>query len=118
MVVAYILFTRMVTDWRNALRKEMNDLDTATVSRSVDSLLNYETVKYFNAEGRETRAYEAVAKRYANAAVKSENSLAWLNIGQSLITNLMMAAAMGYTVWGWSQGKFSVGDVVHLRPTD
>ena len=54
MVVVYIAFTRAVTDWRNALRKEMNDLDTATVSRSVDSLLNYETVKYFNAEDRET----------------------------------------------------------------
>ena len=112
MVVAYIYFTRMVTDWRNALREEMNTLDTATVARSVDSLLNYETVKYFNAEDRETAHYSSVARRYADAAVKSENSLALLNVGQSFITNLMMAGAMGYTVWGWSRGQFSTGDVV------
>jgi ATP-binding cassette, subfamily B, heavy metal transporter len=112
MVVCYITFTQKVTDWRNALRAEMNDLDTQTVARSVDSLLNYETVKYFNAEARESAAYGLVAQKWANAAVKSENSLAWLNIGQSLITNLMMAGAMGYSVWGWSKGLYSTGDVV------
>jgi ATP-binding cassette, subfamily B, heavy metal transporter len=112
MVGAYIVFTRAITDWRNALRAEMNDLDTATVARSVDSLLNYETVKYFNAETREADQYGRVAARYADAAVKSENSLALLNIGQSLITNLMMAGAMGFTVWGWSKGRFTTGDVV------
>ena len=112
MVVTYILFTQRVTDWRNKLREEMNELDTATVARSVDSLLNYETVKYFNAEDREADYYAKVARRYADAAVKSENSLAWLNIGQSLITNLMMAGAMGFSVWGWAQGRFSTGDVV------
>jgi ATP-binding cassette, subfamily B, heavy metal transporter len=112
MVVAYILFTQKVTDWRNALRQEMNDLDTQTVARSVDSLLNYETVKYFNAEAREADAYGEVAKAWANAAVKSENSLAWLNVGQSLITNVMMAGAMGYSVLGWSRGLYSTGDVV------
>jgi ATP-binding cassette, subfamily B, heavy metal transporter len=112
MVVTYILFTQKVTDWRNKLREEMNELDTATVARSVDSLLNYETVKYFNAERREAEAYGNVLTQWAQAAVKSENSLAWLNIGQSLITNLMMAGAMGYGVWGWSKGMFSTGDVV------
>jgi ATP-binding cassette, subfamily B, heavy metal transporter len=112
MVAAYIAFTQKVTDWRNKLREEMNELDTATVARSVDSLLNYETVKYFNAEAREAGYYSAVVRRWADAAVKSENSLSWLNVGQSLITNLMMAGAMGYSVWGWSQGKFSTGDVV------
>ena len=112
MVVAYISYTRRITDWRNELRQEMNDLDTATVSRSVDSLLNYETVKYFNAEDREASHYARVVRRYADAAVKSENSLAWLNIGQSFITNIMMGGAMAYSVWGWSTGKFSTGDVV------
>jgi ATP-binding cassette subfamily B protein len=112
MVVTYIFFTQRITDWRNKLREEMNELDTATVARSVDSLLNYETVKYFNAEDREAAYYAKVARRYADAAVKSENSLAWLNIGQSLITNLMMAGAMGFSVWGWAQGRFSTGDVV------
>ncbi|MBK8629597.1 MAG: ABC transporter ATP-binding protein/permease [Sphingomonadales bacterium] len=112
MVVVYIAFTRTVTEWRNALRKEMNDLDTATVSRSVDSLLNYETVKFFNAEERETDHYARVAGKYAEAAIKSENSLAALNIGQAFITNLMMAGAMAYSVWGWGQGRFTTGDVV------
>jgi len=112
MVVAYILFTRKVTDWRNKLREEMNELDTATVARSVDSLLNYETVKYFGAEGREAAYYARVARRYADAAVKSENSLALLNIGQSLITNAMLGGAMAWSVYGWSRGWFSVGDVV------
>ena len=114
MVVTYTWFTTMVTNWRAKLRIEMNELDTGTVARAVDSLLNYETVKYFNAENRETRAYEAVAKRYADAAVKSENSLAWLNIGQSLITNLMMAGAMAFIVWGWSVARFTTGDVVFV----
>jgi ATP-binding cassette, subfamily B, heavy metal transporter len=112
MVLIYIIVTRKITDWRNALRAQMNDLDTQTVSRSVDSLLNYETVKYFGAEDREIARYENVAARYANAAVKSENSLALLNVMQSLVTNLMMAGAMGYTVWGWSTGEFKTGDVV------
>ena len=100
MVVSYIAYTTVITNWRNKLREEMNELDTQTVAKSVDSLLNYETVKYFNAEKRETRRYAEVVHHYANAAVKSENSLAALNVGQSLITNLMMAGAMGYFVWG------------------
>jgi ATP-binding cassette, subfamily B, heavy metal transporter len=112
MVVAYLAFTRRVTDWRNHLRAEMNDLDTLTIGRSVDSLLNYETVKYFGAESREVARYEKVARQYADAAVISENSLALLNIGQSLITNLMLGGAMGFTVWGWSRGMFGTGDVV------
>jgi ATP-binding cassette subfamily B protein len=112
MVAAYIIFTRKVTDWRAKLREQMNDLDTGAVAKAVDSLLNYETVKYFNAEDREAARYERAARAYADAAVKSENSLAWLNIGQSLITNVMMAGAMGFTVWGWSKGRFTPGDVV------
>jgi len=112
MVAVYIVFTRIVTDWRNKLREQMNDLDTGAVAKAVDSLLNYETVKYFSAEEREVARYENAARAYANAAVKSENSLAWLNVGQSLITNLMMGGAMAYTVWGWSIGRFSPGDVV------
>jgi ATP-binding cassette, subfamily B, heavy metal transporter len=115
MVVVYIVFTQRITDWRNALRAEMNDLDTQTVAKSVDSLLNYETVKYFNAEKREAARYNQVVSEWANAAVKSENSLALLNVGQSLITNLMMAGAMGYTVWGWSVGQFTTGDVVFVN---
>jgi ATP-binding cassette, subfamily B, heavy metal transporter len=115
MVVCYISFTAVVTNWRNKLREEMNELDTQTVAKSVDSLLNYETVKYFNAEKRETARYAEVVHHYANAAIKSENSLATLNVGQSLITNMMMAGAMGYVVWGWSKGQFTTGDVVTVN---
>jgi ABC-type transport system involved in Fe-S cluster assembly fused permease/ATPase subunit len=112
MVIAYIYFTRAVTEWRAKLRAQMNDYDTGAVARAVDSLLNFETVKYFNAEEREALRYERAVRRYADAAVKNETSLAWLNIGQSLITNVMMAGAMGFIVWGWSVGRFSTGDVV------
>jgi ABC-type transport system involved in Fe-S cluster assembly fused permease/ATPase subunit len=115
MVVSYIAYTTVITNWRNKLREQMNELDTQTVAKSVDSLLNYETVKYFNAEDRETRRYAEVVRHYSDAAVKSENSLASLNIGQSLITNLMMAGAMGYVVWGWSRGQFTTGDVVTVN---
>lgn len=112
MVAVYIWFTRVVTDWRAALRERMNDLDTGAVAHAVDSLLNFETVKYFGAEDREGRRYEGAMTAYAKAAVTSENSLAWLNIGQALITNLMMAAGMAWVVIGWGQGKFTAGNVV------
>ena len=112
MVAIYIAFTRKVTDWRTHLQREMNDVDNRAIGRAVDSLLNYETVKYFGAEEREARRYDEAIAGYTRAAVRNEVSLAWLNIGQSLITNLMMAGAMGFTVWGWSQGRFTPGDVV------
>ncbi|WP_332810907.1 ABCB family ABC transporter ATP-binding protein/permease [Sphingomonas sp.] len=112
MVVLYIAFTRIVTDWRSRVRRDMNDQDNLAIARAVDSLLNYETVKYFNAEEREARRYGKAMSAYTHSAVKNEVSLAWLNIGQSLITNVMMAGAMAYTVWGWSRGMFTTGDVV------
>jgi len=111
-VAIYIAFTRKVTDWRTHLQREMNEVDNNAIGRAVDSLLNYETVKYFGAEEREARRYDDAVEKFARAAVRNEVSLAWLNIGQSFITNLMMAGAMGYTVWGWSKGQFTPGDVV------
>jgi ATP-binding cassette subfamily B protein len=112
MVAVYIGFTRWVTDWRAKLQREMNDVDNKAIGRAVDSLLNYETVKYFGAEEREAKRYDDAIGAYTRAAVRNETSLAWLNIGQSLITNLMMAGAMGFTVWGWARGRFTPGDVV------
>jgi ATP-binding cassette subfamily B protein len=111
-VVAYVWFTKAVTDWRVRLREEWTEHDTATTARAVDSLLNFETVKYFNAEERERRLYGRAVENLARSTVKIETSLAAMNIGQSLITNLLMGGAMAYTVWGWSEGKFSAGDVV------
>jgi ABC-type transport system involved in Fe-S cluster assembly fused permease/ATPase subunit len=112
MVAIYIIFTRKVTDWRNALRARMNDMDTRVIGRSVDALLNYETVKYFTAERRETERYDKAMRDWAQAAVKSENSLGLLNIGQSIITNLTMIGAMAFSVYGWKQGDLTVGDLV------
>ena len=112
MVAIYIIFTRKVTDWRNALRARMNDMDTRVIGRSVDALLNYETVKYFTAERRESDRYDQAMRDWANAAVKSENSLGLLNIGQSIITNLTMIGAMAFSVYGWQQGDLTVGDLV------
>ena len=114
MIVAYIAFTRAVTDWRNALRNRMNDLDTGAVAHAVDSLLNFETVKYFGAEEREARRYDDAIRAYANAAVRSENSLAWLNIGQAAITNTMLGGGMAFVAYGWSHGRFTPGDVVFV----
>ena len=112
MVAFYIAFTRKVTDWRAQIQRDMNEVDNKAIGRAVDSLLNYETVKYFGAEEREAKRYDDAIAAFTNAAVRNETSLAWLNIGQSLITNLMMAGAMIFTVWGWSRGQFTPGDVV------
>jgi ATP-binding cassette subfamily B protein len=114
-VVTYIMVTRWITEWRTKLRREMNDLDGQALHRAVDSLLNFETVKYFGAEHREEERYANSARAYAEAAIRSENSLGLLNIAQALITNLLMAGAMAYTVWGWSTGKLTVGDLVFVN---
>ncbi|MEP0392429.1 MAG: ABC transporter ATP-binding protein/permease [Erythrobacter sp.] len=114
-VVAYIFTTRWITEWRTKLRREMNDLDGQALHRAVDSLLNFETVKYFGAEKREEDRYSQAARAYANAAMKSENSLALLNVVQSGITNALMAGAMMYSVWGWSKGELTVGDLVFVN---
>ncbi|MDP3907518.1 ABC transporter ATP-binding protein/permease [Novosphingobium sp.] len=114
-VVAYIYVTRTITEWRTALREAMNQLDGQALSRAVDSLLNYETVKYFAAEAREEARYAQATRAYAEAAVKSENSLGLLNIVQALVVNLLMAGAMAYTVWGWSRGEYSIGQLVFVQ---
>jgi ATP-binding cassette, subfamily B, heavy metal transporter len=114
-VIAYIVTTRAITEWRTKLRREMNDLDGQALHRAVDSLLNFETVKYFGAEAREEERYSKAARAYASAAMKSENSLALLNVVQSGITNALMAGAMMYSVWGWSKGELTVGDLVFVN---
>jgi ATP-binding cassette subfamily B protein len=111
----YIWLTRVITEWRTQLRKRMNDLDSTALARAVDSLLNYETVKYFGAEKREQERYGGAMRSYAEAAIKSENSLAFLNIVQAAIMNLMMAGALAFTVWGWAHGRLSVGDLVLIQ---
>ena len=114
-VVAYGAITRWITEWRSALREKMNRLDTQAMARAVDSLLNYETVKYFGAEQREQERYGQAARAYAQAAISSENSLGLLNIAQAVIVNLLLGGAMAYTVWQWSRGRMTVGDLVFVN---
>ena len=111
-VIAYVWVTRAITEWRTKLRREMNELDGKALHRAVDSLLNFETVKYFGAEAREEARYAQAARAYAEAAIRSENSVGLLNMAQSVITNALVAGAMAYTVWGWSKGQLTVGDLV------
>jgi ATP-binding cassette subfamily B protein len=114
-VVSYVWVTRMITEWRTQLRHKMNELDGMALGRAVDSLLNYETVKYFGAEHRERARFGAATRAYAEAAIKSENSLGLLNIVQAAIMNLMMGGALAFTVWGWSKGRLSVGDLAMVQ---
>ncbi|MBT2135053.1 ABC transporter ATP-binding protein/permease [Croceibacterium sp. LX-88] len=114
-VASYIWVTRTITEWRTKLRMQMNDLDGLALARAVDSLLNYETVKYFGAEKRELERFGSATRAYAEAAIKSENSLGLLNIAQALIMNLMMGGAMAFTVWGWHEGRLSVGSLVLIN---
>ncbi len=114
-VVLYIAITRWITEWRTKLRAEMNDLDGTALSRAVDSLLNYETVKYFGAESREQERYAKSTRAYQAAAIKSENSLGLLNMAQAFVMNALMIAALAFTVWEWSKGNLSVGDLVAVQ---
>ncbi|WP_395375387.1 ABCB family ABC transporter ATP-binding protein/permease [Marinicella sp. W31] len=111
-VVLYIVFTSIVTEWRTRLRRAMVEKDTAANSRAIDSLLNYETVKYFGNEAYEIKQYDAALQRYAAAATKSESSMALLNIGQALITNLCMVGTMVWVTWEMQSAGYSVGDLV------
>ncbi len=114
-VAIYIVFTRMVTEWRSALRRSMVESDTKANSRAIDSLLNYETVKYFNNEPHENAQYAKAMQRYEDATVKSETSLAWLNGGQSFITSALMAGSMIWIVLGIPKGQYTVGDLVLVQ---
>ena len=99
-IALYVWFTFAVTEWRVKLRREMNDQDTDANQKAIDSLLNYETVKYFGAESREAARYDSAMEGYEAAALKTSYSLAFLNFGQSVIitsglVGVMVMAAMG-----------------------
>jgi ATP-binding cassette subfamily B protein len=112
MVVAYIWFTFAVTRWRIQFRREMNQSDQDANTKAVDSLLNYETVKYFNNEAHETRRFDKSMERYSRASIQAQTSLSVLNTGQAIIVALGMGAVMVMTVFGIRAGRFSVGDFV------
>src|SRR6476620_6663171 len=99
-LLAYIGFTVLVTEWRTHFRRTMNDLDSKANTRAIDSLINYETVKYFGNEEYESRRYDEGLQRYENAAVRSQTSLSLLNTGQSSI----IAVAVSLILWRATQG--------------
>ncbi|WP_216601660.1 ABC transporter ATP-binding protein/permease [Ruegeria sp. HKCCD4332] len=111
----YIWFTFAVTEWRVKLRREMNDQDTEANQRAIDSLLNFETVKYFNAETREAERYDVSMKAYAAAALKTAYSLAFLNFGQSFLITCGLIGVMVLAAIGVQNGNLTVGDFVMVN---
>jgi ABC-type transport system involved in Fe-S cluster assembly fused permease/ATPase subunit len=114
-VAIYMWFTYIATEWRISIRRRMNDSDSDANTKAIDSLLNYETVKYFAAEERETRRYDRSMERYENASVKSYVSLTALNAGQAVIFTLGLAAAMVMCAIGIREGTNTVGDFVMIN---
>ena len=111
----YVWFTFAVTEWRVKLRREMNNQDTDANQKAIDSLLNYETVKYFGAEEREAARYDAAMRGYARAALKTAYSLAFLNFGQSLVITAGLVAVMVMAAIGVQAGQLTVGDFVMVN---
>ena len=111
----YITFTVLVTNWRTQFRKTMNELDSLASSRAIDSLLNYETVKYFNNEEFEAKRYDENLVRYRAAAITSQKTLSMLNAGQQLIIALGLVAMLWRATQGVVDGRMTLGDLVMVN---
>jgi ABC-type transport system involved in Fe-S cluster assembly fused permease/ATPase subunit len=114
-LVFYISFTVMVTEWRTQFRKEMNELDSKAHSRAIDSLLNFETVKYFNNEEFEATRYDENLERYRIASLKSQRTLSLLNTGQQLIIATGLIAMLWRATQGVVDGRMTLGDLVMVN---
>jgi len=114
-VALYMWFTYLATEWRINIRREMNASDTDANAKAIDSLLNYETVKYFSAEAREAKRYDRSMARYEEASVKAYVSLAVLNAGQAAMFTLGLAATMVLCAYGIERGTNTVGDFVMIN---
>ena len=114
-IAIYIWFTFKVTEWRVQIRKTMNDKDTDANQKAIDSLLNYETVKYFNAEDREASRYDESMRGYESAALTTSYSLAFLNFGQSLLITTGLVIVMVMAAIGVNNGDLTVGDFVMVN---
>ena len=115
MVATYMIYTVKATEWRIAIRSAMNESDTDANAKAIDSLLNYETVKYFGAEARETARYDVAMARYERNSTKSYTSLAWLNFGQAAIFTVGLTVTMLMAVQGFRAGTHTVGDFVLIN---
>ena len=111
-VVSYIAYTLVVTEWRTRFRREMNETDNRANTRAIDSLLNYETVKYFGNEEHEARRYDEALRSYEHASVRSQTSLALLNAGQGVIIAVGLAVIMYMAGQGIVDGTMTLGDFV------
>ncbi|HVE49784.1 MAG TPA: ABC transporter ATP-binding protein/permease [Casimicrobiaceae bacterium] len=111
-LVAYVLFTITITEWRTQFRRQMNELDSKANTRAIDSLLNYETVKYFGNEEWEARRYDESMQRWERAAVRSQTSLSALNVGQSAIIAVAVTLIMWRATAGVVNGSMTIGDLV------
>ncbi|PVZ50310.1 ABC transporter ATP-binding protein/permease [Thalassobacter stenotrophicus] len=114
-IAIYVWFTFAVTEWRVKIRKVMNEQDTDANQKAIDSLLNFETVKYFGAEAREAARYDSAMERYEAAALKTSYSLAFLNFGQSLIITSGLVGVMVLAAVGVQNGALTVGDFVMVN---
>ena len=114
-LVTYIVFTVKVTEWRTHFRRTMNELDSRANSRAIDSLLNYETVKYFGNEEWEARRYDENLKRYRAAAIRSQNSLSLLNFGQQAIIGTALVFILWRATQGVMAGRLTLGDLVLIN---
>jgi ABC-type transport system involved in Fe-S cluster assembly fused permease/ATPase subunit len=114
-LVVYIFFTVSVTEWRTKFRKEANEFDSAAHTKAVDSLLNYETVKYFNNEGFEARRYDESLEKLRRARLKSQTTLSMLNTGQQLIIAIGLVAMLWRATEGVVEGRMTLGDLVMVN---
>ena len=114
-VVLYVWFTVRASQWRIAIRREMNDSDTDANSKAIDSLINYETVKYFNNEQMETDRFDRSMARYEGAAIKTWTSLAWLNMGQTVIFTIGLTVLMILSARAVMAGEQTLGDFVMVN---
>jgi ATP-binding cassette, subfamily B, heavy metal transporter len=114
-LVLYIAFTVAVTEWRTQFRKQMNEMDSSAHSRAIDSLLNYETVKYFNNEDFEAKRYDENLEKLRKAALKSQSTLSLLNTGQQLIIAVALIAMLWRATQGVVEGRLTLGDLVMVN---
>ncbi|MBS4038022.1 MAG: ABC transporter ATP-binding protein/permease [Hydrogenophaga sp.] len=114
-LVVYVTFTVVITEWRTQFRREMNELESSSQTRAIDSLLNYETVKYFNNEAFEARRYDEALEKLRRARLKSQSTLSLLNTGQQLVIAVALVLMLWRATQGVADGTLTLGDLVMIN---